>query len=110
MVDIVDSFGGDFAAVTAAAMDCDGARAAADKLYFSGEYTSALEAYDFAIRLVNEKVDEARVLARRALFNVYLIEWAAVTGTFLLSGFALYTLMVRRKLYAEVRLTRLERA
>lgn len=109
MVDIVDSFGGDFAAVTAAAMDCDGARAGADKLYFSGEYTSALEAYDSAIRLVNEKVDEARVLARKALFNVYLIEWAAVTGTFLLSGFMLYTLMIRRKMYAEVRLTRLGR-
>jgi len=110
MVDIVDSFGGDFAAVTAAAIDCDEARASADRLYFSGEYTSALEAYDNAISLVNEKVDEARVLARKALFNVYLVEWAAVTGTFLLSGFALYSLMIRRKMYAEVRQTRLERA
>jgi len=109
MVEIVDSFGGNFAAVTAAAIDCDRARAEADRLYFSGEYASALEAYENAMRLVNEKVDEARALARKALFNVYLIEWASVTGTFLLCGFLLYTLMVRRKMYAEVRLTRLER-
>jgi len=38
-----------------------------------------------------------------------LIEWAAVTGTSLLGGVVLYTLMVRRRLYAEVPVTKPER-
>mgnify|MGYP000686899747 CR=1 FL=1 len=109
MVEIVDQFGGNFAAVERGALECDKARKKADELYFTGEYSAALDAYDEAIQLVEGKIEEARRIANQALFYVYLIEWAAVTGTSLLGGVVLYTLMVRRRLYAEVPVTKLER-
>jgi uncharacterized membrane protein len=109
MIEIVDKFGGNFALVEKMARDCDEAKAGADGLYFQGEYASALESYDLVIGMVNDNVAEAREVARRALFYVYLIEWASVTGTFMISGFLVYTLMIRRKMYVEVRTTRLDR-
>jgi len=45
-------------------------------------------------------------LKDRALFWVYLTEWSAVMGTLFASGFVVYSLLVRRMLYKEVRLTR----
>ncbi len=109
MIDIVDKFGGNFAAVERAARECDDAKRAADDLYFSGEYDLALESYISVLSLVNGRVEDAREIARSALFYVYLIEWAAVTGTFMICGVALYTLMVKRKMYAEVVSTRLQK-
>ncbi len=110
MIEIVDSFGGNLASAERAARECDRRRAEADGLYFSGEYSDALGAYDEAIAMVDKTIDDARILAKKALLNIYIIEWAAVTGTFLLAGVAVYTLMIRRRLYEEVRMTRLKRA
>jgi uncharacterized membrane protein len=109
VIDIVDSFGGNMAAVEQGAAVCEEAKAAADRFYALGEYVDALEAYTSAISLVNAQVEEARVAARRALFYVYLIEWAVVTGTFMITGVVIYTLMIRRKMYTEVGTTRLLR-
>ena len=50
------------------------------------------------------------MLKQRALFWIYLTEWLAVTAVLLLSGFVLWTLMIRRRLYGEVRSTRLRQA
>jgi hypothetical protein len=35
-----------------------------------------------------------------------LIEWATISATFAIGGFVLWTLMVRRQLYREVKQTR----
>ena len=43
----------------------------------------------------------------QALFWVYTIEWIAVSATLMVCGSALWTLMVRRRAYREVRTTRL---
>jgi len=47
------------------------------------------------------------VLKDRALLWVYIIGWLAVTATALVSSFLLWSIMVRRRLYREVQLTRL---
>ncbi len=107
LIDIVDNFGGNINEVLEGARECDEAKAEADSLYFVGEYLPALEGYEAALSKINEKIEEARVIARQALFYVYVIEWATVTGTFLISGVIVYTLMVRRRMYAEVSTTRL---
>jgi hypothetical protein len=108
MIEIVDDFGGNFAAVERSAVEVEEAKAQADSLYLSGDYEGALEAYAQVISMANSRVEEARVIARRALFYVYMIEWSVVTGTLMLSGVGLYTLMVRRKMYAPVTTTRLD--
>ena len=46
-------------------------------------------------------------LKDRALFWIYVIEWLVVSGVSMLCGFLLYTLMVRRRMYREVSVTRL---
>jgi len=40
-----------------------------------------------------------------ALLWVYVSEWLSVTGTSLVCGFLLWTLMIRRRMYKEVAYT-----
>jgi hypothetical protein len=107
MIDIVDKFGGNFAAVEKAAIKSDEARDYADSLYFSGDYASSLEAYDSAIAKLTSSIDQGRKIAKQALFYVYLIEWTGVSGTLMVCGVFLYMVMIRRRMYAEVEITRL---
>ncbi len=51
---------------------------------------------------------DAMGLKGRTLLWVYLIEWLAVTGVGMMCGFVLWSTMVRRRLYREVKTTRLE--
>ena len=50
---------------------------------------------------------DALRLKDQALAWVYLVEWLVVSGVFLLCGFVLWTVMIRRRLYREVSTTRL---
>jgi hypothetical protein len=107
IIDIVDSFGGNINHVLLAAVECDEIKAEADDMYFVGNYVAALNGYQDALESINSKIEEAMVIARQALFYVYLIEWATVTATFMISGVIVYTLMIRRRVYTEVQTTRL---
>ena len=49
---------------------------------------------------------EAIELKNRALLWVYVIEWLAISGTGLIAGFILWSVMVRRRLYREAGGTR----
>ena len=79
----------------------------AKRSYLDGEYDEALS----GIRLGNEKVrdlsDKALKFRESTLLWVFVVEWFVVSGTCMLSGFVLWTLMVRRKVYREVATTRL---
>jgi hypothetical protein len=50
--------------------------------------------------------DHATRLKDRALLWVYVVEWLTITAASLLTGFAIWTLMIRRALYREVSSTR----
>jgi hypothetical protein len=70
--------------------------------------------FEQALKLINEATDrlislstDSMKLKEMALFWVYLTEWLVVTGTLLLSGSAVFSLMIRRKAYREVSVTRL---
>jgi uncharacterized membrane protein len=80
---------------------------------------SAYLAYDFdeSLKLVNQltqDLGEAMDLAVRAkneaLFWIYMIEWLIVTATILAAGTLVWSIMIRRHLYSEVRTTRLTKA
>ena len=51
--------------------------------------------------------DLAFDLWNRAIFWVFVSEWLAVTGTSMVAGYVLWTLMVKRRLYREVSETRM---
>jgi hypothetical protein len=61
------------------------------------------------MRLVSEAIAQQREIMimslkakDRALLWIYAIEWFTFTGTLLVSGFVLWSLMVKRRLYAGV--------
>ncbi len=55
----------------------------------------------------DQLVDLAFDLWNRAVLWVFVSEWLAVTGTSMIAGYVLWTLMVKRKLYKEASVTRI---
>jgi len=106
-ISFVESFGGNPERIDKELVSLDSMVSHAEDLYLENDFVSALSAARRAV----EKLKEVEILSMKvknqALFWVYVVEYLSVTGVALLSGFALWTLMVRRKLYAEVGVTRL---
>jgi hypothetical protein len=82
-------------------------KAQADLAYLNGDYVACLDILDGARSRQISLMDDAMEAKDMALFWVYVTEWCAMTGTFLVSGAILWALMVRRRLYREVGVSRL---
>jgi len=74
--------------------------------YIDGDYEQAAAVYEEIIEEYDRLEAKALALKDRALLWVYTIEWLSVSGTSMLSGFVLYSLMVRRKMFRAVDSTR----
>jgi dolichyl-phosphate-mannose--protein O-mannosyl transferase len=51
----------------------------------------------------------AMELKDRSFMWIYISEWLAVTGTLFVTGFLVWTLMVRRRLYRDISVTKARR-
>ncbi len=103
ILEFVEKFGADTGTLYDELLRVDGGIVSeAKNSYMMGEYEEALS----GIRLGNEEVeilvDKALRARERALLWIFVVEWLAVSGTTMLSGFALWTLMVKRRMYKEV--------
>jgi hypothetical protein len=107
ILDFADSFGANTHDMYIRIGEADDLRGSSLASYRSYSFSDAIEIMESAITRLYELRDDAYDLKNRALLWVYLIEWVTVTGTLLLSGFLVWTLMVRRRLYVEVTTTRL---
>lgn len=67
---------------------------------------NAKEKADQAFELLDDAYDLALRARDEALYWIFLTEWLVVTGTGLICGVLVWTLMVRRQLYREVKVTR----
>lgn len=106
LLDFVDKFGANTAVLEEAVTAMDERWRESRLSYLSQDYSSSWSQMEVLLRdLENLRID-ALVLKDRALFWIYVIEWLSVSGTFLLAGFVLWTLMVRRRLYRQVASTR----
>ena len=76
--------------------------------YLELRFEDVVDAYDRAHEALGEIEKDAVELKERALIWVYVIEWLAVTGTAMVTGFVLWSVMVRRMLWREVRTTKLQ--
>jgi hypothetical protein len=76
-------------------------------IYLELRFEEVLQTYEEAHEMLAEAEEEAVELKNRALIWVYVVEWLGVTGTAMLSGFVVWSLMIRRKLYREVQTTKL---
>jgi len=61
---------------------------------------------DAVVDMLNEAYSLAFEARDDALFWIFVTEWLAVTATGLICGFVIWTLMIRRRLYREVGITR----
>ncbi len=75
--------------------------------YLEHEFVKSEEVINSALDRFPEAEELARREKEKALFWVYVIEWLVSSSAFFISGFVLWTLMVRRRLYRAVRTTKL---
>ena len=106
MMEFIDRFGANTASLEVKISEADGGKLGAERAYLEGDYEAS---YDRILVMISDLValnDEAIRIKERALLWVYITEWSAVSGTMVLGGYVLYALMIRRRLYKEVLVTR----
>jgi hypothetical protein len=75
--------------------------------YLNQDYTETVAFMDSLSPRIARITEDALRLKDQALFWVYLSEWSGVTGTCIIAGMVLWSLMVRRRMYRDVEATRL---
>jgi hypothetical protein len=106
LLDFIEKFGANTVPIVARIDEITITYGDAREDYLQQAYAESSATMDVAIREMEELRVEALRLKDRALVWIYIVEWLAVSGVSLLAGFLLWTLMVRRKLYREVSVTR----
>jgi hypothetical protein len=107
LLDFIDRFGANTRNVETRMGEIDLLNEESSDAYRSSDFERALTLIDDAVDRLVSLSSDAMKLKETALFWVYMTEWLVVTGTLFLSGSAVYSLMIRRKAYREVRVTRL---
>lgn len=80
--------------------------AEARQLFLERKMDEAAQIMELAQELLDEAGVQAVEARNSAMTWVFVIEWLVVTGTFLSSGIILHSLLVRRRLYRQVAVTR----
>jgi hypothetical protein len=108
MLEWVETFGGNTRKLRERIDALDETKLGAENAYLGGDFNGAR---DILTQAMAEQTS-LRVAASKAkddaLFWVYMTEWFALTGTLLVSSYVLWVLMVRRKLYRDVGVSRLK--
>jgi len=107
LLNFVEKFGANTNSVERKLSSLDGDYARAQELYREQDWEGALQTLKDLHSSVSRLEEDAIRLKNRALFWIYVIEWFTVMGTLFVTGFILWTLMVKRRLYGEVKVTRL---
>jgi len=105
-LDFISGFGARTDRIEQLLSEMEHERKEAQSLYITGDYQASWQAITSILERFQAITDESMKLRRRALMWIYTIEWFVVTGTLFLAGLALWTLMVKRRLYREVATTR----
>ncbi len=108
LLEFCDSFGANTATIIGKIDGVDELASEARPAYLQLRFEETLEAYERALEMLQDIEKDAVELKNRTLLWVYVIEWLSITGTAMICGFALWSLMIRRSLYREVRTTKLE--
>jgi len=106
MIDFVDKFGANTAKLEREIEKADEGKKLAEQSFMEGDYQSSysqIKAMVDELRTLNQ---EAVRIKDKALFWVFLTEWTVVSGVLLAAGVLLFSLMIRKRLYKEVLVTR----
>jgi len=106
LAEFVDTFGANTRVLEDELSEIDEIRRDAMSTYIRQDYEAVLEIVQEAREKLDDAVDLAMELKDRALLWIYITEASAVTATSLICGVILWTLMIKRRLYREVGITR----
>jgi len=106
-IDFADRFGANLRHVEVKLADLAGAKTALDRQYVAQEFEECLSWLSSLLAELEAMTDEVLEAKDRALFWIFVAEWLVVSGTSMVAGFLLWTLMVKRRLYKEVVVTKL---
>jgi hypothetical protein len=107
LMEFVDKFGANTGPLEEEIQVLDEAWRESRESYLSQDYSDARNKMETLIVDLEDLRSQALKLKDRALIWIYVIEWLSVSGTFMVAGFLVWTLMVRRRLYRQVRSTRM---
>jgi len=105
-IDFVERFGARTRTLYEALAETDGKKRKADEWYRRDRLDESLAMMEEALKGLQRVAAESVKAKSTVLIWIYGVEWMAVTGTTILAGLILWTLMIRRRLYREVGLTR----
>ena len=106
LLEFIDGFGADTRTLYDQLREIDGLEKAAEEHYRRDEYTEARSLFD-QIEAQWIQLDQDAIKAKeQALTWVFVIEWFVVSGTALVAGVTLWMLMVGRRAYRDVGITR----
>ena len=106
LIEFVESFGGNAREIDEEITALEEMVSDSKEDYLDHEFEVATGKSEEALAKLKEIEELALRVKDEALFWVYLIEWLSVSGMSMVSGVVLWTLMVRRRLYREVGVTR----
>jgi hypothetical protein len=108
LMDFIDGFGANTQPIQDAIWELEDMERTATDQYLDQDF----QEFEITMEVARERFTTAEETAKEvkdaALLWVYAIEWLVTTSTLLLSSFALWALMIRKRLYKEVRTTRLD--
>jgi len=107
LMDFVERFGANRRAIDREVEAVDAIESKARDLYLEQDLDGAEELAEQAKAKLHEAEDHSIRLKNRALLWVYLVEWTAVLATLMISASALWTIMVRRRIYRAATTTHL---
>jgi len=106
IIDFIDKFNANTRPVEVMLAETAPMREEAEELYIDQRYEECAALLQAASQRFEEINDAAIKLKDQALLWIYIIEWSAVSATSLVTGVIIWALMVRRRLYREVGITR----
>jgi hypothetical protein len=106
MIDWADRFGANTLSVSSRLTDLEQIVEEATSSYLDQDYQTTISKMASVSSGIEQALNEAMSAKNEALFWVYTSEWLAVTASAILSGFVLWSLMIGRRLYKPVEVSR----
>ncbi len=107
VIEFIDTFGANLRPFEIKLAGMNDQRLQAERAFIEGDMIRAGDIMRRANEEMTQISNEMMKAKNRAMLWVFVIEWLSVTGTGMVCGFILWTVMVRRRLYREVVVTRL---
>ncbi len=106
LIDFIDKFGGNSRPIDRDMIALDSMVEDFSNRYLDHDFENALTGVRSALGKIEEMEQLSVRMKNQALMWVFVVEWLSVTGVSLMSGFVLWTVMIRKRLYREVQVTR----